>query len=453
MNSIYNLKRNNELRERADQVLVGGVSAAWNHFPEMGPIYFDKAEGSRITDVDGNEYIDYVVGWGSLFLGHNPGVLHKAIQQSLETGFGFQYESQYHVELAEKITNIVPSAEMVRLCNSGTEATMNAIRLARIKTGKNKVIKFEGHFHGLHDYLLYSMDTSPHLGEVRGLGDIQPIPGSAGIPGMIEQLVIPLPFNDIEAFVAAVKRHKDDLAAIIMEPISLNIGCVKPTQEFLQALRTISKEEGIVLIFDEVLTGFRVALGGAQEYLNIEPDLSCFGKALGCGLPVAALAGKKEFMTGLEPIGKGQMSGTNTGRMITVLGTLSALKELEKPGQYEHITNLNDTFVREFSGLMERYSIPGYVQGVGGRIGIHFGLRSQPTDYRHIIREWNKDFTLECFRKAFYEQGLYGFFLPLSDCPEPITMCLAHTLEDVYETLNRVEKIFQQVPYFEGTNR
>jgi glutamate-1-semialdehyde 2,1-aminomutase len=447
--SEISFKRNTELRERANQVLVGGVSAAWNHLSGLGPIYFDKAKGSRITDVDGNEYIDYLVGWGSLFLGHNPKVLHDAIQQALEIGFGFQYESQYHVELAEKIIELVPGAEMVRLCNSGTEATMNAIRLARLKTGKNKLIKFEGHFHGQHDYLLYSMDTSPYLGEIRELGNIQPVPGSGGIPGVIEQLVIPLPFNDIEAFMEAVKRNKDDLAAIILEPISLNIGCVMPTPEFLQTIRKVSEEEGIVLIFDEVLTGFRVALGGAQEYFGIIPDLACFGKAFGCGMPIAALAGKKEFMLGLEPIGKGQMSGTNTGRLITVIGTLNALKELEKPGTYEYITNLNDMFVREFTWLMERYSIPGYVQGVGGRVGIHFGLRSQPTDYRHIVREWNKEFTLACFRKAFYEQGLYGFFLPLKFCPEPVTMCLAHTVEDIHETLNRVETIFKQIPYFE----
>ncbi|MCL6445560.1 MAG: aminotransferase class III-fold pyridoxal phosphate-dependent enzyme [Alicyclobacillus sp.] len=208
-------------------------------------------------------------------------------------------------------------------------------------------------------------------------------------------------------------------------------------------------EEGIVLIFDEVLTGFRVALGGAQEYLGVIPDLACFGKAMGCGIPIAALAGKREFMLGLEPIGKSQMSGTNTGRLITVLGTLRVLSELEKPGIYEHITRLNDTFVNELTKLMEHYGIPGFVQGVGGRVGVHFGLSSKPIDYRHIIREWNREFTLACFRKAFLEKGLYGFFLPLSNCPEPITMSFAHTLEDIYETLNRVESIFKEVPYFQ----
>lgn len=448
MDTTLKHEMNNSMRDRADRVLVGGVSASWNHLSHLGPVYFKKAEGSRITDVDGNEYIDYLIGWGSLLLGHNPPAIREAITQALEVGFGFQYESPFHVELAEKITEVVPGAEMVRLCNSGTEATMHAIRLARVVTRKNKVIKFEGHFHGQNDYLLYSVDASPHLGVIRGLGDIQPIPGSEGIPGLLEELIIPLPFNDIEAFVTAVKKHKNDLAAIILEPISLNIGCVKPIPEFLQTLRQVSEEEGIVLIFDEVLTGFRVALGGAQEYFNIIPDLACFGKAIGCGMPIAALAGKKKFMQGLVPIGKGQMSGTNTGRLITVLGTLFALRELAMPGVYEYITNLNDTFVNGFAKLMENYSIPGYVQGAGGRVGIHFGLSSQPTDYRQIIREWNGNFTVACFRKAF-EKGLYGFFLPLSNCPEPITMSLAHTVEDIYETLNRVEDIFREIPYFE----
>ncbi|WP_457786648.1 aspartate aminotransferase family protein [Geobacillus sp. Geo 8.1] len=449
MGTTVNRIRNEELRRMAEQVLVGGVSSAWNHFPEVGPIYFEKAEGNKLIDVDGNEYIDYIVGWGSLFLGHNPPVIREAINQALEIGYGFQYESKYHIELAEKITQIVPGAEMVRLCNSGTEATMHAIRLARLKTGKNKVIKFEGHFHGLHDYLLYSLDTSPHLGKIRGLGDIEPIPGSGGIPGVLDDLVIPLPFNDLEAFVHAVKLHRDDLAAIILEPFSLNIGCVKPKEGFIEAIRKISEEEGIVLIFDEVLTGFRVSLGGAQEYLGIIPDLACFGKAISGGLPLAALTGKKEFMLGLEPVGKGQMSGTNTGRLINVIGTLSVLKELEKPGVYDYITEINDLFVNEMTNLMNQYSIPGYVQGIGGRIGIHFGLREQPVDYRHIIRDWNKEFTVACFQKALLEKGLYGFFLPLSNCPEPITMCLSHTKEDIFETLNRVESIFKEIPYFE----
>ncbi|WP_088036570.1 aspartate aminotransferase family protein [Evansella clarkii] len=442
------LTNNDALKERANNVLVGGVSAAWNHLKEKGPVYFRSGDGAHIRDVDGNEYIDYLIGWGSLFLGHNPKVIRDALEKSIRTGFGFQYESEYHVELAELITDIIPCAEKVRLCNSGTEATMNAIRLARIKTNKKKIIKFEGHFHGQHDYLLYAMDTSPYLGEVRGLGDIKPIPGSGGIPDDLEDMVIPLPFNDKEAFLAAIEKNRGEIAGIILEPIMLNVGCVYPEQEFLELLREVSTKEDVVLIFDEVLTGFRVALGGAQELYNVTPDLACYGKAFGCGMPIAALAGKKEFMDELEPVGKGQMSGTNTGRLMSVLGTLEILRELQKPGTYHKINQLSNTMIDGLESLVENYSIPCKVQGKGGRIGIHFGLEFSPKNYRDIVENFNSEYTLACYRKAMDERNLFGFFLPLSNCPEPITLSLAHTEKDINETLTRVEDIFKSTPYF-----
>ncbi|MFX0560984.1 aspartate aminotransferase family protein [Tepidibacillus infernus] len=442
------LEKTQQLKNKAEKSLVGGVSAAWNHLEEIGPIYFKEAKGSHLIDVDGNDYIDYLVGWGSLFLGHNPKMIRDAVISSFDTGFGYQYETEGHIELAEKLKKYIPSADLVRLCNSGTEATMYAIRIARSKTGKNKILKFEGHFHGLHDYLLYSMDTSPYLGEIHGPGKIDPIPGSTGIPNVIDDLIITIPFNDIEAFTEAVKHNRNDLAAVIMEPISLNIGCVKPEKEFLNTVRNLTKENDIILIFDEVLTGFRLGLGGAQEYLKIEPDISCFGKALGSGMPIAAVVGQEEFMNDLTPKGKNQMSGTNTGRNFAVYGTLAVLNELEKPGVYEHIWYLNDTFIREVTNLLNKYSIPGFVDGVGGRIGVHFGLEKQPKDYREIIANFNKEFALEVYKKAFYEKGLYGVFLPLSNTPEPITFSLAHSKQDLFETLNRIEDIFREVHYF-----
>lgn len=444
----YTNLKSYELKKRAENVLVGGVSAAWNYLSEFGQIYVKDAKGAYITDVDGNTYIDYLSGWGSLFLGHNPQIIEKSFKLAFEIGFGFQYETEFHVQLAELLNEIIPCADKVRLCNSGTEATMNAIRLARTVTKRKKIIKFEGHFHGHHDYLLYSMDTSPYLGEIKGLGDIQPVAGSSGIPEDLDDLVIPLPFNDEEAFLAAIELHKDEIAGIILEPISLNIGCVKPEKGFLQLLRSVSEKEGIVLIFDEVLTGFRVALGGAQELYGITPDLACYGKALGCGIPIAALVGKKEIMNGLDPIGKSQMSGTNTGRLLSVIGALNVLTELKKPGTYEKINELNNLMVDGLDTLMKTYNIPGFVQGAGGRIGVHFGLESKPKDYRQIIKEFNNEYALACYKKAFTEQKLFGFFLPLSNCPEPITMNLAHTKEDIYETLNRVEQIFKTTPYF-----
>lgn len=435
-------------KNEAEQYLVGGVSAAWNYLSDVGPIYFKKAEGSKIIDVNNNEYIDYISGWGSLFLGHNPKVIRESMLEAFEVGFGFQYETDYHLKLAKLMVQSIPCAEKVRLCNSGTEATMNALRIARTKTKRNKIIKFEGHFHGHHDYMLYSMDTSPYLGEKLNNGGFKPTPGSSGIPKTIDDLVIPIPFNDIESFIETVEKNKEDIAAVILEPISLNIGCIFPDEGFLQKVRDICTKENIILIFDEVLTGFRVDFGGAQKLYNVIPDLACYGKAFGCGMPIAAIAGKSEYMDSLEPVGKSQMSGTNTGRVLSVVGTYNVLKELNDDSKYNHINKLNETMVSGIHYLLDKYNIPGNVQGIGGRIAIHFGLEQSPRDYRYIIKNFNKEYATECYKKAMNDYQLYGFFLPLSNCPEPITFSMAHTIEDIEETLNRVETIFKETPYF-----
>jgi glutamate-1-semialdehyde 2,1-aminomutase len=435
------------LRQRAEQSLVGGVASGWNHLSLIGPLYFERAHGAYLYDVDGARYIDYFLGWGSLLLGHDPSGVRAALLDVLQQGFCHEYEMESQVLLAEKICAIVPCAERVRLANSGTEATMYALRIARSRTGKNKVIKFEGHFHGLHDGLLFATDSSPRLGAVREGGEIEPVPGSSGVPGSLGEMVIVLPFNDTEAFARAVERHRADLAAVIMEPIAMNLGCIPPDRAFLDAVRRLTRQNGIILIFDEVLTGFRVALGGAQEHYGVTPDLACFGKALGCGMSIAAVAGQKEIMEEIYPPGQVQMGGTNSGRILAVAGALAALEALSRPGFYEHLHALTDRVVAGMISLTAKYGIPAHVEGIGGRIGVYFGLERPPRNMRDILDGWNQAFHNECYLKATLEKGLYGVFHPLPFCPESMTLCAAHTREDVDETLDKIEDIFKQVPY------
>ncbi|HEV7509223.1 MAG TPA: aspartate aminotransferase family protein [Thermoanaerobaculia bacterium] len=434
------------LRLRAEQSLLGGVASGWNHLSLTGPIYFKRAHGAYLYDVDGRRYIDYFLGWGSLLLGHDPPGMRDALLAALQQGFCHEYETESQILLAEKICSIVPCAERVRLANSGTEATMYAVRVARSRTGKNKIIKFEGHFHGLHDTLLFATDSSPRLGALQEGGEIEPVPGSSGVPSALGELVVVLPFNDTEAFARAVERHHADLAAVIMEPIAMNLGCIAPDRAFLDAVRRITSEKGIVLIFDEVLTGFRVALGGAQEYYGVSPDLACYGKALGCGMSIAAVAGRKDIMEEIYPPGQVQMGGTNSGRILAVAGALAALDTLSRPGFYERLSALTDRFVAGMRSLTQRYDIPSYVEGIGGRIGVYFGLQRRPRNMRDVLDGWNQGFHNECYLKAL-EKGLYGVFHPLPFSPESITLCAAHTPEDIDDTLDKIEAIFKQVPY------
>jgi glutamate-1-semialdehyde 2,1-aminomutase len=336
----------------------------------------------------------------------------------------------------------------VRLANTGSEATLHALRVAREVTGKSKIIKFEGHFHGLNDYLLYGVDCSPFLGEELEHGAIKPVPGSKGLPDdALSPLIIVLPFNDLEALQLTFEREGRNIAGVILEPIALNIGCIAPDPGFLQSLREICDAHGALLIYDEVLTGFRVARGGAGELFGVPADLICLGKALGCGMPVAALAGRREYMEVLTPKGEVQMAGTNTGRHMTVRGTLAAVRTMSQPGFYDHLRSLNDRAVDGCRNLFERYGIPAYVEGYGGRIGVFLGAEERPRNFREVVQTWNRPFHVACYREAYYRKGLFGFLLPLGVCPEPITLSAAHTPSLIDETLNRLEDILRIIPY------
>ncbi len=434
----------NALRVRAEKVLVGGVTSAWNNFEIFGAKHFSGATGAHIKDIDGKEYIDYCMGWGSLFMGHQPQFIREAFDHAFNIGFGFQYETEYSIKLAELIIEIVPCAEKVRFANSGTEATQFAIRMARSITGREKIIKFEGHFHGVHDYLLYSMDTSSRLGKKLESGAFESIPGSSGIPGFIKDVTITLPYNDINALEQVLEYYKGEIAGIIMEPICLASAVILPDKEFINFIREACNQFGILLIFDEVMSGFRENIGGAQKTLDVIPDIATFGKVLGCGMSIAAIAGKTQYMDVLAPIGPSVASGTNTGRLLTMMGSYYALSYLKNHQEcYEKLRKLSKRFDDSATEILTRNGIKGVIQSYGGRTVIHFGTDNPIHNFRDTVTTWDKKFHLKCYEKTM-ANGLYAFLLPLLVCPEPLCITPSHTFEDIDQTLNIFEDIIKQ---------
>lgn len=310
--------KSEDLFNDAKNYLPGGVDSPVRAF-EPYPFFADKGEGSRLFDVDGNTYIDYCLAYGPLVLGHAYPPVMNAVKEQLLKGSAYGVPTENEINLAKEVVGRVPCAEMVRFVNSGTEATMSAIRLARAVTGKKKIVKFEGTYHGAHDYVLVKS----------GSGAVG-LPDSPGVPEETTKNTILIPFNDEEATTALVEKQGDDLAAIILEPVMGNVGCIPPKKGYLEFLRKITIENDVMLIFDEVITGFRISEGGAQEYFGVTPDLVTLGKILGGGFPMGALAGKKEFMERIAPSGDVYQAGTFNGNPISIIAGLETLKNLDK---------------------------------------------------------------------------------------------------------------------------
>jgi glutamate-1-semialdehyde 2,1-aminomutase len=427
--------------------LVGDVMSAWNAFRYTGPIKVARAHGCRVWAEDGREMLDWIMGWGSLLLGHTPSFANVAMREAEESGFGFQYETSDNERLAARLASLIPGAERTRFANSGTEATLHALRVARFVTGRRKILKFEGHFHGLNDYLLFGVDGGTRLGESMDGGTIEPVSGSRGLPeDALKDLIVVVPFNDVSAVERAFELNRGELAAVIAEPVSLNIGCVYPQPGFLEFLREKCDAEGSLLIFDEILTNFRLGPSGAQGAFGVTPDLTCLGKALGCGFPVAALCGLSSHMDVLSPVGGVEMAGTNTGRRLSILGALHAIEAMVAQEAWRQVQVLQDIFVDGAREIFARHGVPAHVQGAGGRIGVHIGLDRQPENFRDIARAWNRDYHVKCYM-ACVDADLFGFLLPLGPCPEPVTLSTAHTAADIHETLNRLESILKALPY------
>lgn len=317
-----------KLFKKASRLIPGGVNSPVRAFKAVGgnPLFIEKAKGSRIYDADGNSYIDYVLSWGPMILGHAHPNIVKALKKATEKGTSYGAPTALEIELAELVIKAYPSMDKVRMVNSGTEATMSAIRVARGFTKRDKIVKFEGCYHGHADGLLVKAGSGA---ATFGL------PDSPGVPKSYAQNTLTLPYNDLSSFKQLIEKEGKNIACVIIEPVVGNIGCVLPKQDFLGAIRKLTKKYGIVLIFDEVMTGFRVSFGGAQAYYNITPDLTCLGKVIGGGLPVGAYGGRKEIMSLVAPEGPVYQAGTLSGNPLAMTAGIETIKELSRPGTYK----------------------------------------------------------------------------------------------------------------------
>ncbi|HIJ79242.1 MAG: glutamate-1-semialdehyde 2,1-aminomutase [Desulfobulbaceae bacterium] len=346
-----NNDKSQALFKKAQQYIPGGVNSPVRACKSVGcdPLFVQKANGARVVDVDGHEYVDFVCSWGPMILGHTPPAVMDAIRETMVNGTSFGAPCALEIDLAELVVNALPSVEKVRFVSSGTEATMSAIRLARGYTKRNVVVKFDGCYHGHADSFLVKAGSG-----VITLG----IPGSPGVPDDIVKNTISIPYNNVEVLEKTLRNESLDIACVIMEPVAGNMGVVQPSPEFMQAVRALTAELGIVLIFDEVITGFRLSLGGAQQYFGINPDLTCLGKIIGGGLPVGAYGGKKEIMDNIAPDGPVYQAGTLSGNPLAMAAGVATINELAKPGFYEGLEAKAAGFAAELTGLAERY-LPG----------------------------------------------------------------------------------------------
>ena len=434
--------KGDELFAEASRLVPGGGAASVRLNRALGrTLYISRGDGARITDVDGNVYLDFCVSHGASILGHNHPNVVESVARALEMGILCSYETEYHVALARKISEMVPAAEMVRFSGSGTETVMHAIRLARAFTGRNKLIKFEGHFHGYNDYVYWS--TAPPLDRTGPADAPVPYRQSAGIPEAMGDYLVIVPFNDPDALEKAVKKHRDELAGIILEPVNYDAGAILPLPGFLQQIRDLTAENGLLLIFDEVLTAFRIAPGGAQEYYGVTPDLCVLGKAVGGGLPLSAIAGKREVMSRLRPLGDSEHSGTYMGHLIPVMGSLACLTELSRPGVYPRLYALSDRLYSGIEDIIRRTGVRARLQHLGPRFFIHFGLdpNREILNYRSAARH-DSQMALAFYREVT-NRGVY--FHDYGGGLAHHGFSTAHTEEDIDIALNTIEDALKNV--------
>lgn len=419
------------LFEHALKIIPGGVNSPVRACKSVGadPLFIDRGEGCLIYDADGNRFIDYIGSWGPLILGHRHPAVMDAITAVLERGTSFGAPIDLEIQLAEMVVDAVASVDMVRMVNSGTEATMSAIRLARGATGRDLIIKFDGCYHGHADTLLVAAGSG-----VATLG----IPGSPGVPEAVAQCTLSLPFNDIEAIKKAMADKGDKVAAIIVEPVAGNMGLVAPEDGFLKILRELTETHGSVLIFDEVMTGFRVAYEGAQSLYGITPDLSCFGKVIGGGLPVAAYGGKKEIMSQIAPQGSIYQAGTLSGNPIAMAAGIATLKQLKKPGVYEALNERSKRLITGLGHAAQKAGIAARVGHVGSMLGMFF------TDQNVANFDDAKTCDLELFSKFYQGMRQHGIYIAPSQF-EVLFLSTAHSDEHIDATINAAEQVLEKL--------
>lgn len=424
-------KKSQQAFAESQKVIPGGVNSPVRAFRSVGrtPLFIDRGKGAYIWDIDGNCYLDYVGSWGPLIVGHAHPDVVAAIKGVAERGTTYGAPTEVETALAEEVLKAFPSMDMIRMVNSGTEATMSALRLARGVTGRTKIVKFEGCYHGHSDQLLIKAGSGALTAG---------IPTSPGVPVEIASTTISAQFNDLEGLREIFQQQGDDIACVILEPVAGNMGVVLPEKGFLEGVRHLTEEYGALLIFDEVITGFRVSYGGAQAYFGIDPDLTCLGKVIGGGLPVGAYGGKRRFMKQIAPSGPIYQAGTLAGNPLAMKAGLTTLKLLQEPGTYEALASKTARLAEGLKQLAAEAGVPVWVNAIGGMFSIFF--TAVPV----------KDYTSACtsdvkmFARYHQEMLERGIYLAPSQY-ESVLLSIAHTEADIDYTLKQAQQVFKAI--------
>jgi glutamate-1-semialdehyde 2,1-aminomutase len=433
---VAKVDQNEVLFERAQKTIPGGVNSPVRAFRQVGgtPRFVTKAKGPYFWDADNKRYIDLIMSWGPMIAGHaNPEVV-EAVQRAAETSFSYGAPTEGEIELAERICAIMPSVEQVRMVSSGTEATMSALRLARGYTNRDLIIKFEGCYHGHADSLLVKAGS----GLLTFADSTQNAPSSGGVPQDLVKHTLVLPYNDVAAIEEVFHQQGDQIAAVIIEPIAGNMNLIQPSKEFLAAIRTLTQKHGSVLIYDEVMTGFRVALGGAQSLQGIVPDLTCLGKVMGGGMPMAAFGGKKAIMSKLAPLGNVYQAGTLSGNPVAVAAGLKTLEIISREGFYECLTDQTQKLMAGLKKSADKANIPFAVDSVGGMLGFYFAA-SIPNSYEAVTKT-----NIDAFKKFFHLMLDEGVYLAPSAYEAGFTS-ITHDDAVLAEIITAAEKSFSKL--------
>ena len=426
------MSRNQELFAAACRHIPGGVNSPVRAFKGVGgtPVFIKRAQGAYLWDADGKQYIDYIGSWGPMIVGHSHPAIVKAVQEAAVDGLSFGAPTEAEILMADKVCELMPSMDMVRMVSSGTEATMSAIRLARGYTKRDKLLKFEGCYHGHADSLLVKAGSG-----LLTLG----VPTSLGVPADLAKHTLTLPYNDSDALKQLFAHMGNDIACVIVEPVAGNMNLVPPKLEFLHTMRQLCTEYGAVLIFDEVMTGFRVALGGAQALYNITPDLTCLGKVIGAGLPVGAFGGKREIMECIAPLGGVYQAGTLSGNPLAMRAGLAMFELISEPSFYTHLSANLGKLLAGLRARAQAAGIPFTTTQVGGMFGLYFSDKAEITTYDDVMA-----CNVERFREFFHLMLDAGIYLAPSAF-EAGFISSAHSDAEIEATLNAAERAFAQL--------
>ncbi|MDI9278508.1 glutamate-1-semialdehyde 2,1-aminomutase [Pantoea sp. EABMAA-21] len=426
------MSKSENLYAEAQRLIPGGVNSPVRAFTGVGgvPLFIERADGAYLYDADGKAYIDYVGSWGPMVLGHNNANIRNAVIEAASRGLSFGAPTEMEVKMAELVCELVPSMDMVRMVNSGTEATMSAIRLARGFTHRDKIVKFEGCYHGHADCLLVKAGSGAlTLGQ----------PNSPGVPADFAKHTLTCTFNDLASVREAFEQYPEDIACIIVEPVAGNMNCIPPQPDFLPGLRALCDEFGALLIIDEVMTGFRVALGGAQAYYDVTPDLTCLGKIIGGGMPVGAFGGRRDVMAALAPTGPVYQAGTLSGNPIAMAAGFACLTQIAQPGTHSTLTDLTTQLSEGLLAAAKAENIPLVINHVGGMFGIFFTDAESVTCYADVTK-----CDVERFKRFFHLMLEEGVYLAPSAF-EAGFMSLAHSQEDIQRTIDAARRSFAKL--------